>query len=66
MKNMIRRAVRTFIQTAAGYITANAALTVAGMGDKDAFWQVMGALLTSAVAAGLAAVMNLPEKGEKG
>ena len=61
MSNWIKRAVRTFIQTAVGYIAVNA-VTV----DFSAEWSVLRAALiglgVSAVASGLAAIMNYNKK----
>lgn len=56
MKIWLKRAVRTFIQTAVGYIAVNV-VTV----DFSVKSAVIG-LAVSAVAAGLAAVMNLKEE----
>lgn len=61
-KETIRRALRTFCQAAIGYIAANIALIEwddAGLAKKGVI-----ALITAAVACGLAALMNLP-KGEE-
>ncbi len=55
-KPCIKRAIRTFIQTAVGYIAVNVAAT-----DLTVKSAVLG-LLVSAVSAGLAAVMNLRER----
>ena len=54
-KNCVKRAVRTFVQTAIGYIAVNIAAT-----DLTVKSAVLG-LAVSAVSAGLAAVMNLKE-----
>ena len=56
-KNCVKRAVRTFLQTAVGYIAVNIAAT-----DLTVKSAVIG-LCVSAVSAGLAAVMNLKENG---
>lgn len=56
MKLWIKRALRTFAQTALGYIAVNIAAT-----DISVRSAVTG-LAVSAVAAGLAAVMNLKEE----
>lgn len=56
-KNCVKRAVRTFLQTAVGYIAVNIAAT-----DLNVKTAVIG-LCISAVSAGLAAVMNLKENG---
>ena len=55
-KEWLRRTVRTFIQTAAGYISVNIMAT-----DLTVKSAVMG-LAVSAVAAGIAAAMNLKEE----
>lgn len=61
-KNTVKRAVKTFIQAALGYAAANAAGIVGGDGiTKDA----LAGLLVSAIAAGLAALMNLPDHSGK-
>ena len=52
-KEWLRRAVRTFIQTAAGYISVNIVTT-----DLTVKSAVLG-LAVSAVSAGIAAMMNL-------
>ena len=56
-KNCVKRAVRTFLQTAVGYIAVNIAAT-----DLTVKSAVLG-LAISAISAGLAAVMNLKENG---
>ena len=61
-KNTLIRALRTFAQAAVGYIVANLALiewTDEGTAKKGVI-----ALITAAVACGLAALMNLPKKDE--
>lgn len=57
-KETIRRAIRTFAQAAVGYIVANLALIK--WDDPGALKTTVTAVITTAVAAGLAAVMNLP------
>ena len=65
MKEMIRRAARTFFQAAAGYVTGviSGAIRLPTLGEN-----VLACLLLCAVAAGLAALMNLPadDNGEVG
>ncbi|MGN1480299.1 hypothetical protein [Porcipelethomonas sp.] len=56
MKTWIKRSLRTFVQTAVGYIAVNIAAT-----DLTVKSAVLG-LAVSAVAAGLAAVMNYKEE----
>ena len=57
MKEMIRRAARTFFQAAAGYVTGviSGAIKLPTLGEN-----VLACLLLCAVASGLAALMNLP------
>ena len=55
-KTYVKRALRTFLQTAVGYIAVNIAAT-----DLSVKSAVLG-LAVSAVAAGVAAVMNLKEE----
>ncbi|MBR0303506.1 MAG: hypothetical protein IJQ80_06620 [Clostridia bacterium] len=65
MKEMIRRAGRTFIQAAAGYVAAHAAVTMTGVaGSSESLRGALLMLITAAVACGISAVMNLP--GEDG
>ena len=54
-KTYVKRALRTFLQTAVGYIAVNIAAT-----DLSVKSAIIG-LAVSAVAAGVAAVMNLKE-----
>ncbi len=54
-KTYVKRALRTFLQTAVGYIAVNIAAT-----DLSVKSAVIG-LAVSAVSAGVAAVMNLKE-----
>lgn len=55
MKPWVKRALRTFFQTAAGYISVHIATT-----NLDAKSAVSG-LIISAIAAGIAAAMNFKE-----
>ncbi len=55
MKTWIKRALRTFVQTAVGYISVNIVAT-----DLTAKSAVIG-LIVSAVSAGVAAAMNFKE-----
>ena len=59
MKNMIIRAVRTFIQAALGYAAANIVGLCGGEGLTN---DALTGLLVASVAAGLSALMNLPHK----
>lgn len=60
MKTWIKRALRTFLQTAVGYIAVNIA-TVNFTDTNIAKTAVIG-LAVSAVASGMAAVMNMKEE----
>lgn len=66
MKEMIKRALRTFVQTAGGYIAANLVCATAGITDLGVLKTVLLGLAVSSVAAGLAAVMNIPPKASGG
>lgn len=65
-KNCLKRALRTFLQTALGYIAANLTLFLAGtdFADKEMWKSAVCGLLVSSVSAGLSAVMNLEKKEE--
>ena len=65
-KNCLKRALRTFLQTALGYIVANLALFLAGtdFADKEMWKSAVCGLLVSSVSAGLSAVMSLEKKEE--
>lgn len=56
----LRRALRTFLQTALGVLAGAVAEASGMLGDVD-----MEAVIVMAVATGLAAVMNLKEKKEE-
>lgn len=60
MKELLLRALRTFIQAAAGYVTANCVVYLSG-GEMSggAFKNALYALVCAAVASGLCAVMNM-------
>lgn len=64
MKETIRRAFRTFVQTAIGYIVTNIAILSdpETLQNTDIFKTTIIGLIISAISAGLAAVMNLPKK----
>lgn len=64
MKNWIRRAVRTFLQTFCGTVSMGIVAAVSGAADMDALKTSVFALCASAVSAGIAAVMNLHEDPE--
>lgn len=61
MKNWLRRALRTALQTAVGYI-AVAVPAVDWSADKAVLKSVLTGIGVSAVSAGLAAAMNLEEE----
>lgn len=58
-KDTLIRALRTFLQAALGYAAANAAGLIEGDGVTKS---ALSAFLVASVAAGLAALMNLPAK----
>ena len=60
-KNCDRRALRTFVQTAIGYLAVNVAV-VDFSADKAALKSCLVGLGVSAVSAGVSAVMNLKEE----
>ncbi len=62
-KITVKRAVRTFLQTALGYIAVNM-IVVDFSADKAVLKSALVGLGVSALSAGLSAVMNL-EKKEK-
>ncbi|MBQ7125108.1 MAG: hypothetical protein IJO00_01960 [Clostridia bacterium] len=64
MKEMLKRALRTFFQTAMGYIATNLVCTVSGITDFGILKIALLGLITSSIAAGLSAVMNLPHGGK--
>ena len=63
-KETIRRALRTFLQAALGYIVTNVTLVTMGYEAAEVRSALVG-LFTAAIAAGLAAVMNLPAKNDE-
>ena len=61
MKETLKRAAITFLQAAAGYFAANIALYMGSdFSDLNVLKTVLMGVGVSAIAAGLAAVMNLP------
>lgn len=64
MKNWIKRAVRTFVQTAIGYISVNV-VAVDWTADRSVIKTAIIGVGVSAVAAGLAAVINFIEDENK-
>lgn len=65
MKEMLKRAFRTFLQAAIAYIAANIIYIVSSSPeDFDYMKNTLMGLLISAAAAGLSAVMNAPRKSK--
>ena len=62
MKNWVKRALRTFAQSALGYIVV--AIPAIDFADVSAAKTALIGVGVSAVAAGIAAVMNIIEDGE--
>lgn len=60
-KNCVKRALRTFVQTAIGYLAVNIAV-VDFSADKAALKSCLVGLGVSAVSAGVSAVMNLKDE----
>lgn len=60
MNNCLKRAVRTFFQAFFGFVSANAIVSFQSAEGLSLKTVAVG-LITSAVAAGAAAVMNLKE-----
>lgn len=60
-KKWLKRAYRTFFQTAIGYITVNIAM-VDFSSSKDVLKSTLIGLGVSAIAAGISAAMNLNER----
>ena len=58
-KETLYRALRTFLQTAIGFIAANVGHIAFG-GDPELLKRALIGLLVSAFSAGVAALMNLP------
>lgn len=63
MKNWMRRALRTFTQTACGYI-CTAIVTVDWGADRAALKATVAGIAVSAIAGGISAVMNYGEGDE--
>ena len=64
-RETLRRAWRTFIQTALAYLVANVCMVDFSAG-KDVVYSALMGLAVSAGAAGVAAVMNLEKKHVEG
>ena len=65
-KETARRALRTFIQAAVGFIASNVVLQVSGVAwdDISTIKSAVIGLIASALAAGAAAVMNLEKEDD--
>lgn len=61
MKNWMKRSIRTFVQTAAGYLVVNLA-AIDFTGDVSAVKKLLLGIGISAISAGFAAVMNIKEE----
>ena len=64
MKETIKRATRTFLQAFIGFLVVNFSASFTGVIGREMMVETVMALTASAVAAGLAAVMNMPKRGE--
>ena len=64
MKETILRAIRTFFQAFVGFLVVNLTSGPWGATDGEMIAETLTALMASGVAAGLAAVMNMPKRGE--
>ncbi len=64
MKETIKRAARTFLQAFIGYLVVNLSASLSGITDGAMLVEPLTALVSAGIAAGLAAVMNMPKKGE--
>ena len=65
LKEALKKAFRTFIQAAIGFIVANLAVTNTSIAEKGGYMKyTVPTLICSAVAFGLSAVMNMPKKGK--
>lgn len=60
-RECLRRALRTFVQSALGYIAVDL-VSVVQNNTGDALASALRGLLVSAAAAGIAAIMNLPSR----
>jgi small-conductance mechanosensitive channel len=61
-KETFIRAGRTFLQAFIGYIATNLIFNISFLSDPDVFTKWLIGLIGSAIAAGVAAVMNLPKR----
>ena len=64
MKECLKRALRTFVQAAFGYLAANLVIVIQNINGADRLEAIdmITMLIASTVAAGLAAVMNMGKK----
>lgn len=62
-KETLKRTLRTFLQAAIAYIVAN--ITLVDFNDKSILKSAVVGLITSAIAAGISAVMNLEKPPEQ-
>lgn len=61
MKETVKRALRTFVQAFLGYVCAHVALSASGVASgSETLKSALVTFIASALACGLAAVMNLP------
>lgn len=64
MKNWVKRALRTFAQTAVGYV-CTAIVAVDWTADRAVLKATLIGVITSAIAGGISAVMNLIDDNRK-
>ncbi len=64
LKEMLKRAGRTFLQAFIGFVAVNLTASFTGITDSEMLGETVVAFIASAVAAGIAAVMNMPKKEE--
>lgn len=63
MKEMLKRSARTFVQAMVGYLSVNIVYAVSSSTDINVIKTSLLGVLISAIAAGLAALMNMPKVG---
>lgn len=66
-KECLKKALRTFLQTAIGYVLTNISLALGGvdLADGDVVKNALIGLAIAAISAGASAVMNLEERREE-
>ena len=64
LKEMLKRAGRTFLQAFIGFVAVNLTASFTGITNSEMLGETVVAFIASAVAAGIAAVMNMPKKEE--